>query len=84
VREESKELRAGDKDLKRTLEQVQSELAKRPCIDPEEKGLYRYVKLEIVRPRQTAGIRAAIYKLAGDYGAARYTENPVFYVEDDG
>jgi hypothetical protein len=36
--------------------------------------VYNYVRLEIARPRQTAGICAAIYKLAGEYGAARYTK----------
>jgi hypothetical protein len=84
LRAESEELRRESKDLKRTLEQIQSELAKRPCFYPEEQGLYHYIKFEIVPHRNSSGIRAAIYKLAGDNGAARYTKNPVFYVESDG
>jgi hypothetical protein len=48
--------------LKRTTEQLQSELAKRPCTNPEVEGTYYYIKLEIERPPETAGVRAAIYK----------------------
>jgi predicted nucleic acid-binding Zn-ribbon protein len=62
-------LRGEMQEQKRKLEQLQSELDKRPYIDPTQKGLYHYLKLEIDRAEGVSGIRASIYKFAGETGA---------------
>jgi hypothetical protein len=36
--------------LKRTTEELQSEIAKRPYINPEIEGTYCFIKLEIEKP----------------------------------
>jgi hypothetical protein len=52
--------------LKRTTEKLQSEIAKRPYINPEVDGTYCFIKIKIEKPPETAGVRAWIYKLAGN------------------
>jgi hypothetical protein len=65
------------------LEQLQSELDKRPYIDPTQQALYYHFKLEIDRPAGVSGIRASIYKSAGETGAYQHLQIPIFQMKDD-
>jgi hypothetical protein len=51
--------------LKRTTEQLQLEISKRPYINPVKEATFYFLKVEIDKPPETAGIRAEMYKLAG-------------------
>jgi hypothetical protein len=90
TREELREVKAqnlrleiGQQEQKRRLEQLQSDLDKRPYIDPTQQGLYHYLKLDIERPAGVSGIRASIYKFAGESGAYQHRQVPIFCMKDN-
>jgi hypothetical protein len=83
VRGKLANLEVQSQDQKRRLEQLQSELDKRPYIDPTQQALYYHLKLEIERPAGVSGIRASIYKIAGETGAYQHLQVPIFQMQDD-
>jgi hypothetical protein len=77
------QMRAEIKSLKRRVQQLQSDLDKRPYIDPTQEGWYYHLKVDVDRPEGVSGIRAAIYKLAGEHGAYQHLQIPILYTKQD-
>jgi hypothetical protein len=50
MREENKEMRAEIQSLKRTTEQLQLEISKRPYINPVVEATFHFLKVEIDKP----------------------------------